>query len=151
MKCWPFTFQDFVSLNLKVQDENENFVLLISDFETRTRILSSKSRVRDENKIFSEHLSSRARCFLSKSWGRARKNEPKSREISRDREISLCSGFTLSYWNLFVNRFGVKSILENYVEVDEIDLSFIFRFLFSSIFWSLYLFFFPVLTNSVLL
>ena len=26
-KCHPFTFQDFVSLNLKVRDENENFVL----------------------------------------------------------------------------------------------------------------------------
>ena len=27
MKCCPFTFRDFVSLNLKVRDENENFVL----------------------------------------------------------------------------------------------------------------------------
>ena len=37
MKCCPFTFQDFVTLNLKVRDENEIFFLSISQGSRRER------------------------------------------------------------------------------------------------------------------
>ena len=45
--------REFCSLNLRVRDENEIFVLLISEFETRTRFFSEHLRVRDESEIFS--------------------------------------------------------------------------------------------------
>ena len=49
--------RDFCSLNLRVRDENEIFVLYISEFETRTRFLSEHLRVRDESEIFSFKVS----------------------------------------------------------------------------------------------
>ena len=49
--------RDFCSLNLRVWDENEIFVLYISKFETRTRFLSEHLRVRDESEIFSFKVS----------------------------------------------------------------------------------------------
>ena len=60
----------FFTLNLKVQDENENFLLRISEFETRTRFFSQHLRVQDESEIFSLNISgfeTRVRYFLSKS------------------------------------------------------------------------------------
>ena len=49
--------REFCSLNLRVRDENEIFVLYISEFETRTRFLSEHLRVRDESEIFSFKVS----------------------------------------------------------------------------------------------
>ena len=49
----------FVSLNLVVRDEIENFVLKISSFETRRDFCLINLRVRDENEIFSFKIS----CF----------------------------------------------------------------------------------------
>ena len=44
---------EFCSLNLSAWDENEIFILLISEFETRTRFFSEHLRVRDKSEIFS--------------------------------------------------------------------------------------------------
>ena len=53
--------------------------------------ISQSSRREQDFCLNISEFETRARYFLSKSRGRARKNESKSREISRDQEISLCS------------------------------------------------------------
>ena len=109
----------------------EILCLSISRFETRTRILFSKSQSsRRERDLFSQHLRVRdeSEIFISTSQGsrrerdiffqslmfrdgneicklisrgRARKNEPNSHENSRDREFSLCSDFRYRVFHLF--------------------------------------------------
>ena len=49
--------REFCSLSLRVRDENEIFVLLISEFETRTRFFYEHLRVRDKSEIFSFKVS----------------------------------------------------------------------------------------------
>ena len=91
--------------NLKVRDENKNFVLLISEFEMRLRILVSKSRssrrernfcslnlrVRDENEIFfwTSQSSRRERDIFFQSLEVEREkmnlNLARSHEIERSR------------------------------------------------------------------
>ena len=44
--------REFFSLNLRVRDEIENFVHLISGFETRSRISVFDLEIRDEIEIF---------------------------------------------------------------------------------------------------
>ena len=71
--------------------------LSISRFETRTRILSSKSRSSRRERDFFINISgfeTRPRYFLSSLMfrdGTSRKNEPNSHENFRDREFLLCS------------------------------------------------------------
>ena len=73
--------------------------LSISRFETRTRILFSKSQISRREQDFVINISgfeTRPRYFLLSLIfrdGTSRREKPNSHETFRDREYSLCSGF----------------------------------------------------------
>ena len=96
MKCCHFTFQDFVSFNLKVRDEDEICSQHLRVRDESEIFISTSQGSRREQDIFFQSLMFRDGNEICKliPRGGARKNESNSREISPDREILLCADYT---------------------------------------------------------